>query len=121
MKQIFQIHLLEDRPESIPDNMRIFNAPRPINGAMNWESRFIHGCYYVADSAPTKHLMDMDAWEIIYHDEHSAKDMLKKHYPEKLHNRIDLLSYEQTVHQLVAVNNRMIETRKKNEHIKGWN
>jgi len=40
--------LLEPRPDDIPADALIFNAPRPLCGHTHWDGEFRHGIFYVA-------------------------------------------------------------------------
>lgn len=40
--------IIGQRPENIPADWLIFNAPRPLVGAEHWQGDFHHGIFYAA-------------------------------------------------------------------------
>ncbi len=46
--EIQVIEIRQDRPADIPDGWRVFNAPRPLYGQMDWQGDFLSGIFYVA-------------------------------------------------------------------------
>jgi len=41
-------HTIRTRPENIPEDWSIYNAPRPIPGEIVWDGDFLHGVFYAA-------------------------------------------------------------------------
>jgi len=48
MPEMTIIRLFDPRPEDVPSNFPIFNAPRPLIGAKQWSGDFRHGVIYAA-------------------------------------------------------------------------
>ena len=48
MSEMTIIRLLDPRPEDVPPNFAVFNAPRPLIGAKTWSGDFRHGIFYAA-------------------------------------------------------------------------
>ena len=48
MSEMTIIRLLDPRPEDVPHNFAVFNAPRPLIGAKTWSGDFRHGIFYAA-------------------------------------------------------------------------
>lgn len=83
------LHIIGERPSSIPADCLILNAPRPLyesEGLPFWQGDFRHGVFYVAckpdDERTLKLNDDLDAWIIQYHTKDDvlewAKEFLEK-------------------------------------------
>jgi N12 class adenine-specific DNA methylase len=63
------IRLLDPRPEDVPSDYLIFNAPRPLLGDKDWTGDFLHGIFYAAIDITSasadrtiQDIIDLDGW-----------------------------------------------------------
>jgi hypothetical protein len=94
------IHTFAPRPENLPENAVVFNAPRPIHGLDRWMGEFRHGRYYAAlrpeasySSFALRDLRNLDAVVIQYHstDElNSIREEVQAYYDERFPGRVDV-------------------------------
>jgi len=76
IKDVKTVVTVASRPQDIPADWIIMNAPRPLVGDASWEGDFRHGIFYVAidpnnDEPPgvewrMKTNKGLDAWVVIY-------------------------------------------------------
>jgi len=82
-----KLYIIGRRPENIPDNWIVFNAPRPMLGDKDWCGDFHHGIFYAAVDPdgyiPKKWMQkncDLDGWVVEYVSEEAAIQMVKNYY-----------------------------------------
>jgi len=68
-----KVELVRERPRDVPSDWRIFNAPRPLYGHMNWQGDFVSGIFYVAVNPDGEYAdtfirknHEQDAIELVY-------------------------------------------------------
>lgn len=78
-----KLYIIGRRPENIPDNWIVFNAPRPMLGDKDWCGDFHHGIFYAAVDPdgyiPEKWMQkncDLDGWVVEYVSEEAAIQMV---------------------------------------------
>ncbi len=79
MNQPKQVKVIGTRPDHIPADWPIFNAPRPLYGEPTWTGDFIHGIFYAtidpSDSYGPGFITrnaELDAWELVWVSEEQA-------------------------------------------------
>lgn len=90
-----EIDVLAERPAEAPAGWLVFNAPRPIYGAVTWQGVFLHGIFYAAvdpaDGEYSRQYMEangkFDAYLIRYIDMTDVESWLTAHCIEKGYDR----------------------------------
>lgn len=85
------LQIIGKRPDDIPNNWIILNAPRPLYGNKEWTGEFEHGIFYVALDPNDDYVYDMwmksneslDAWICEYQTKEDAIKMALDYYNEK--------------------------------------
>ena len=93
------IPVIGKRPDHIPENWLIFNAPRPLLGHEYWQGDFQHGIFYVGLDYDDDYVFKMwlernkglDAWLVFYWTEDEIKQWILNYYKEKYSQ--DIIGY----------------------------
>jgi len=90
MRTLQTYYYIGNRPENIPENWTIWNAPRPICGNEAWDGEWLHGRFYTAidpdDEFAEKMVTEnisLDAWMIEYITIEEAKERVRAEYPDE--------------------------------------
>ena len=80
------IRVLNKRPDDIPEDHLIFNAPRELAGYKYWQGDWHHGIFYVAvdpkDSYAENHIrvnIGLDGWLVEYISEKDIRIFIEDH------------------------------------------
>lgn len=72
--------IIGSRPAEAPEGAWIFNAPRPLYGAVTWQGEFVHGIFYAAilpadDYAENfiRQNVSLDGWVLCYFSKEDAR------------------------------------------------
>lgn len=88
MSKVFLIGGLgnPERPQHIPNDWTIYNAPRPLYGNECWEGDFVHGRFYAAVEPQSKYHQlnqELDGWPCVW----ISKEEVVEWFSERLTER----------------------------------
>ena len=99
MRELQIVKIVGKRPNHIPENWTIWNAPRPLYGDTAWEGDFVHGIFYAAidpdspfSESNIKDNISLDAWQLDFVTEEYAIEEVTAYYLKKYPDEVDLIN-----------------------------